>query len=195
MSLDMWTAATAYPMSVDDVVVSPLAVADQYTVNRNETLTMPSPGLLGNDTGVYGTNLTAVVISGPTNGTLNLSPSGGFNYTPATGFAGTDSFVYQANDGLNNLGTATVTMLMQASNLNVLPPTALGINYNADGTVTVMFSGTPEALYVVQSAPDLMPPVSWTNISTNSAGTDGQWTFTDASVPNQAQRYFRAAKP
>jgi hypothetical protein len=110
IGVDMWTDTTNYTMSVDDLIVSPLVVTDSYSVNENITLTVPAPGPLGNDTGVYGTNLMALVVSGPTNGTLNLNSSGGFSYSPATNFAGTDSFVYEANDGQANLGTATVSI-------------------------------------------------------------------------------------
>jgi len=65
---------------------------------------------LGNDTEVYGANLTAVLVSGSTNGTLNLNSDGGFNYSPATDYYGIDSFIYQVSDGATNLGTATVNL-------------------------------------------------------------------------------------
>ena len=65
---------------------------------------------MGNDTDVYGTGLTAVLVSGPSNGILSLTNNGGFSYTPTNGFVGTDSFVYQANDGAINLGTAMVSI-------------------------------------------------------------------------------------
>jgi hypothetical protein len=108
--VDMGTVSTTYTMSVDDIVVSPLVVGDNYSLNENTTLTVPAPGLVGNDTEVYGTILAPVVVSGPTNGTLELNPDGGFSYSPATNFAGADGFVYQANDGQTNLGTALVSI-------------------------------------------------------------------------------------
>ena len=110
ISVDMWTDSASYLMSADNLIVSPLAVADSYSVYENTTLTVPLPGVLGNDTAVYGTNLLAVVVTGPTNGTLNLSSNGGFSYSPTANFAGADSFVYQIKDGQTNLGAATVTI-------------------------------------------------------------------------------------
>jgi hypothetical protein len=110
ISLDMWTDSPAYTMSVDDVIVSPLVVADSYSMYENTSLTVPAPGPLGSDTGVYATNLMAVVVNGTTNGTLNLNPNGAFSYLPATNFAGADSFVYQVSDGQTYLGAATVTI-------------------------------------------------------------------------------------
>ena len=43
--------------------------------------------------------LTFSLVSGPTNGTLNLNTNDSFSYTPATNFTGTDLFTYQASDG------------------------------------------------------------------------------------------------
>jgi hypothetical protein len=47
-------------------------------------------------------------VTGPADGLLTLNTNGGFTYTPNNGFLGQDSFTYQATDGTNNLGTATV---------------------------------------------------------------------------------------
>ena len=72
-------------------------------------------------------------------------------------------------------------------------PSTIGIQNNADGTVTVTFTGTPDAQYVVQASDHLAPP-AWENVSTNTAGTNGQWTFTD-STANQPIRFYRAMAP
>ena len=55
--------------------------------------------MLGNDSDVDGDALTAVLVSGPANGTLTLNADGSFTYTPDANFNGTDSFTYKANDG------------------------------------------------------------------------------------------------
>ena len=47
----------------------------------------------------------------------------------------------------------------------------------------------------MQSAEELALPLTWNNLSTNTAGEDGHWTFTDTSASNTAQRYFRAVNP
>jgi hypothetical protein len=72
-------------------------------------------------------------------------------------------------------------------------PSTIGIQNNADGTVTVTFAGTPDAQYVVQASDNLAPP-AWENVSTNTAGTDGQWTFTE-STAHRPVRFYRSAKP
>ena len=115
-----WTYRTAYTMSVDDLVVSPLVAADNYNVSQNATLTIAPPGVLGNDSAVYSPILTAVLATGPTNGTLNLNSDGAFTYTPNTNYLGTDTFIYQANDGPTNLGNALVTMTVVPNHAPVL---------------------------------------------------------------------------
>ncbi|NOG48617.1 MAG: tandem-95 repeat protein [Chloroflexi bacterium] len=65
--------------------------------------------MLTNDSDVDGDSLTAVLVVGPTNGTLTLATSGSFTYTPDAGFNGSDSFTYRASDGtlLSNIATVT----------------------------------------------------------------------------------------
>ncbi|MFT5106340.1 MAG: hypothetical protein ACI9UA_001963, partial [Pseudoalteromonas tetraodonis] len=55
-------------------------------------------GVLANDSDTDGDTLSASVHTPPTNGILILAPDGSFTYTPAVGFVGTDSFIYQAQD-------------------------------------------------------------------------------------------------
>jgi VCBS repeat-containing protein len=84
------------------------------------------PGVLYNDTEVVNFRLTAKVVAGPSHGTLNMNADGTFNYTPASGFTGTDSFTYQATNigGTSNVATATINVT--AANP---PPTAVADTY------------------------------------------------------------------
>ena len=59
-------------------------------------------------------DLPAVLLTGVSHGSLALRPDGGFLYTPATDYVGTDSFNYLAVKGLTNLGVATVTVSMRS---------------------------------------------------------------------------------
>src|SRR5205807_581299 len=63
---------------------------------------------LANDSPGMGTSLTASLVSGPANGTLNLNADGSFNYTPGAGFSGPDSFTYRASNGVDSSSPATV---------------------------------------------------------------------------------------
>lgn len=90
----------------------PAAADDVYSMEQGTSLTVAAPGVLGNDQDAEDDPLTAVLGSGPANGTLTLNPNGSFTYTPADGFAGTDSFTYKANDGAvdSTLATAKITV-------------------------------------------------------------------------------------
>src|SRR5690606_31956273 len=79
-------------------------------------LTITAPGVLGNDTDVENDPLTAVLDSGPANGTLTLNPDGSFTYTPKANWNGTDNFTYRASDGTANSNVATVTITVNAVN-------------------------------------------------------------------------------
>jgi hypothetical protein len=81
---------------------------------------------------------------------------------------------------------------MQVVNYDL--PTTLGISKNGDSTVTVLFSGTAGGQYWVQASSNLSLSAAWTNVATNTAGTDGRWTFKD-SMTNDQQRFYRSARP
>ena len=77
--------------------------------DEDTPLTVAAAGVLGNDTDVDGDALTAVLVSGPANGTLTLNADGSFTYTPDANYNGTDSFTYKASDGTADSNVATVT--------------------------------------------------------------------------------------
>jgi len=92
----------------------PIASNDSYTSDEGIPLNVLALGVLENDNDVEGDPLTAILNSGPTNGTLTLNSDGSFTYTPNLDFAGTDSFIYHANDGTVDSNTATVTLSISA---------------------------------------------------------------------------------
>src|SRR6202008_3076101 len=98
-------------VSVDD---APVAANDSYTTDEDTALTVAAPGVLGNDTDVDSTTLTAVVVAPPAHGTLTLHANGGFTYTPAANYNGADSFTYKVNDGTLDSNVATVTIAVTA---------------------------------------------------------------------------------
>jgi hypothetical protein len=91
---------------------APVANNDTYTTQANTALVSSAPGVLANDNDPDGDALTASRLAGPTHGTLTLSQNGGFTYTPASDFSGTDSFTYTATDpgGLASSATASITV-------------------------------------------------------------------------------------
>src|SRR5205085_8603202 len=91
----------------------PVASNDLYTVIGNSSLAVSAPGVLANDSDVDGNSIAALLVSGPTNGLLIFTntggfTNGGFTYLPNPGFIGLDAFTYRASDGLSNSAPATV---------------------------------------------------------------------------------------
>ncbi|MGJ8652431.1 MAG: sialate O-acetylesterase [Opitutaceae bacterium] len=89
---------------------APLGVQDSYSTARDVVLNVPASGVLDNDIDLNYDSLSASIITDVSNGVLSLSSDGSFTYTPTEGFAGSDSFTYQASDGGLNTPTTTVTI-------------------------------------------------------------------------------------
>jgi len=109
---------------------APAATADSYSTSKDTALTVPATGVLTNDTDAESTPLTAVLVAGPANGTLTLRTDGGFTYTPAAGFTGSDSFSYLANDGDRTSNTATVSITVS----EIIPGTLINGSFEAGFT-------------------------------------------------------------
>lgn len=102
----------------------PAAVADGYGTSFNTPITVATPGVLANDTDPNGDALTAALVSSPSSGTLAFAADGSFTYTPSPGFSGTDSFTYQAADGVLTSPAATVSITVSANSPPVSAPDA-----------------------------------------------------------------------
>ena len=101
-------------ITVSPVSNAPLAANDSYGTNQDTALTVPTLGVLANDTDEDGNPLTAVLVTGPSHATLTLNANGSFAYTPAAGYHGNDSFTYQARDGQASSNVATVRVRVNA---------------------------------------------------------------------------------
>ena len=109
-------------ISVTLVNDAPVALADAYSVKLNTPLSVSAPGVLGNDSDIEGDALQAILVSGPSNGSLALNPDGSFVYTPNTDFFGSDTFTYKANDGRLDSSTATVMLYVTTPSPDSLWP-------------------------------------------------------------------------
>ncbi len=96
--------------------LSPIAVNDLYHAVSNETLEIAVAGVLTNDSDAEGDTLQAIEFRGPAHGALELNSDGSFAYTPATGFSGTDGFIYQVDDGESRSRLAVVTIQVTGAN-------------------------------------------------------------------------------
>jgi hypothetical protein len=62
---------------------------------------------------------------------------------------------------------------------------------NSDGSVTLSFVSPPGSTNVVLCATNFAPPVLWQPVSTNIAGADGDWQFSDASAASSPEGFYR----
>lgn len=93
---------------------APVANPDQYSTDRDQTLTVSADeGVLANDTDVDGPQLTAALIGPPAHGQLDLQTNGAFTYVPNGVFVGVDQFQYQVDDGLGAVDAAVVSIVVR----------------------------------------------------------------------------------
>ncbi|MGH9941371.1 MAG: Ig-like domain-containing protein [Pyrinomonadaceae bacterium] len=71
-------------------------------------------GLLANDSDPDAGTNSGLTVSGPTasaqSGQLTINADGSFNYNPAAGFSGADTFTYTVTDADGKTDTATATL-------------------------------------------------------------------------------------
>jgi len=138
-------------ITINPVNDAPVANPETYSVSFHQTLNVAAPGVLMNDTDVDGpTPMTAVLVTGPTQGTFALAADGSFTYTHTGATLGTDSFTYRAQDGLgalSNITTVTINIINQAPVANndaysTVGNTELRVGTGPTATPAVVVSGS-----------------------------------------------------
>ena len=159
---------------------APVANDDSFSVNQNDMLVMPAPGVLGNDTDAEGNTLTAVRVSGPANGALTLNGDGSFTYTPNAGFRGIDTFSYKVTDGTSESNTAAVAITVNEVNH---APVAAPDHYTVaeDGTLSEAAAGVLANDTDSNSHPLTAVLVAGPEHGTLTLGADGSFTYTPAA--------------
>ena len=114
---------------------APIASPDSFNTPQDSPLSVPAPGVLSNDTlngatiASYGANSgteqTSLGTATPSarGGSVVLNAAGGFNYNPAPGLAGTDTFKYVLT---NSAGSSTTTVTIVIAT----PPVASPDSFN-----------------------------------------------------------------
>jgi hypothetical protein len=165
---------------------SPKAVADSYGVAEDQTLSVLNPalGVLANDSDPDLDPLSAVLVSGPSRGSLTLNTDGTFTYTPAADFHGSDSFTYRASDGLLTSLPATVEITVNPVNDD---PTA-----NDDSLLAInQIAGQSQNVLANDSiAPDVGETLSITAVgSSRGPGTTEQGGTVEIAPDGRSVRY------
>ena len=116
---DEYFSVSSVNLSCTPANTPPVANDDSYSTAEDGLLNVAAPGVLGNDNDGESDLLSAVLVSGPSNGSLTLNADGSFSYTPAANFSGSDSFTYKANDGQadSNVATVNITVVSAADQI------------------------------------------------------------------------------
>jgi len=114
----------------------PIASPDSYSIQMQNTLNEPAPGVLSNDIEPDGEPMTANLVSSTINGSLTLNQNGGFVYTPDSDFIGIDSFSYNASTSSGFQDRNTVTSVTTSESIlgvsNNLYLTSISVNPKID---------------------------------------------------------------
>ena len=113
----------ALALDVPIVNVAPVALADAYNAVSGTTLTVAAPGVLKNDVDLDLDSLTAILVDGSGNGSLDLDADGGFTFKSGESFAGDRTFTYRAWDGSAFSAITTVTIHVAAKPAPTRTPT------------------------------------------------------------------------
>ena len=107
-------------VQVTDVNDPPVALNDTFTVedgSNNNVLEVLDNDSFGVDSGAGETLRISSVSSGSNNGAIVVSNGGlSINYSPATGFTGSETFTYTLSDGRGGEATGTVTVNVDVAN-------------------------------------------------------------------------------
>ena len=157
--------------------LKPTAGNDTYATDEDQTLNVPAPGVLTNDSDPENGLTGAMLLTDPVNGDLTFNANGSFTYVPDANSNGADSFTYAASDGTNLSDPATVT-------INVAPvadpptATAQSVSTNED---------TLEAIDLFGSDPDGTSPTIFkvTSLPANGKLYDGETTADHLILPGE----------
>ncbi|MEM9365339.1 MAG: cadherin domain-containing protein, partial [Planctomycetota bacterium] len=105
----------SFVIAVRNVNEAPISVADSYTTNAGQAVVLNAPTPEANDTDPENDTLDVFLVTGPSNGTLNIAPDGTITYTPDSGFFGTETLTYRADDGSLLGNTTTITIEVEAA--------------------------------------------------------------------------------
>ena len=91
-----------------------------------------------------------------------------------------------ASRGVGNVTSAIIHLVVTAS------PLIYGTIRNSDGSIDFNCVSRPSSTNVVLCATNLLPPVAWQSLSTNNAGADGDWQFTDTNAASHRTRFYQS---
>jgi len=159
----------------------------------------------------YGQSVTftATVAPTPPGGTVQFYDNSVALGSPVTVSGGTASYTtntlsvgnhpitatYSGTTGYLSSSTASASTQEVDLPPNNTPATITSSTVLSNGTLQLNFTGEPGYTYVIQTATNLIPPVTWININTNMADTNGLFNFNDKGNTNYNVLFYRTTIP
>ena len=124
------TVDDLFTVSITPVNDPPTGVGEVVNLAKGATSSVLNDGVtnsvLANDSDPESDAITAVIVTGPINGTIALLANGNFTYTHDNSTTATDSFTYTPQDAFLNIGnTTTVTIYINNVPVGVTETIAL----------------------------------------------------------------------
>jgi hypothetical protein len=153
--------------------------------NQPPSITAPSAVLVTADSD---TNVATGVILGTPVTTDNCGISTVTNDAPAAFPMGATTVTWTAIDLHGNISTATQPVVVNAGS----GPHRITSITHVVGGCNLNFTGMANCVYIVQASSNLL---DWVNIQTNTAGTNGTWSYLDSAPTGARVRFYRSAQP
>jgi hypothetical protein len=171
----------------------PVAVNDDYNATTGVQLSVPAAGVLANDADADGDALTAVLVDGGGNGSLDLKANGSFTFKSGGSFTGTRIFTYRASDGVASSAIRTVTITVTAPASTATPTPAPTSTPSPAPTATPRPTSAPTP--TPSSTPIATPKPSSTPTPTPTPTRSATPTPTRSPAPTQAATPVPTATP
>jgi hypothetical protein len=161
----------------------PAAVPAFFTRAAGATLLIPVTNLAAGWSDVDGDTVTLAGIGVSTNGVTVTNNLGVLTYFDPNNVA--DQFTCTITDGFGGTNYQTVTIAVVYPGISIAPAG------NGNNALTLNLNGAPGQTYVLETATNLLAPISWLPVATNTLGTNGVWQFTDPQGANLTQKFYR----
>lgn len=133
----------------------------------------------------------------------NLYIADSFNNAIREAFYGGQPTLSLTNVSAANVGDYSVTissalgsMASSSVFLELITHPVMGaITVQSNGSVTLNFTGTPNAPHCLWMTTNLLPPVVWSAIATNTTSTTGAGQLIDTNVAGAPTRFYRISLP
>jgi autotransporter-associated beta strand protein len=195
MSNLTWNSGGHYGWAIGDATGAEGGSDGWDTIVVNGSLTINAS--LGN---TFNIDLTSLTLTNTPGNTAHFNSASNYTWrilTATNGISGFSPDALSLNTGsFSNTFAGTFSIAQNSNDLDLVytaPPsiTVSGLAILGDKTAQLNVTASAGSNYVVQAATNLAPPVTWSNLSTNLAGTNGTFQYIDTGATNFRQRFYR----